>query len=85
MSERILTYHEAIREALQEEMEDDARVFLLGEDIGIYGGVYKVTEGFLPVSALITRPVRFQFTSSMSPLGEKVCKFHGPPIGGFSR
>ncbi|HQZ70438.1 MAG TPA: alpha-ketoacid dehydrogenase subunit beta [Anaerolineae bacterium] len=47
MSERIITYHEAIREALREEMEDDARVFLIGEDIAVYGGVYKVTEGFL--------------------------------------
>jgi 2-oxoisovalerate dehydrogenase E1 component beta subunit len=42
-----LSYHEAIRAALWEEMEDDDRVFLLGEDIGVYGGVYKVTEGFL--------------------------------------
>ncbi len=47
MSERILTYHEAIREALIEEMARDERVFLLGEDIGTYGGVYKLTEGFL--------------------------------------
>lgn len=47
MSERILSYHEAIREALLEEMATDPRVFLLGEDIGVYGGVYKVTEGFL--------------------------------------
>ena len=47
MSERIITYHEAIREALREEMEDDARVFLIGEDIAVYGGVYKLTEGFL--------------------------------------
>jgi 2-oxoisovalerate dehydrogenase E1 component beta subunit len=47
VSERILSYHEAIREALLEEMATDPRVFLLGEDIGVYGGVYKVTEGFL--------------------------------------
>lgn len=44
---REITYHEAIREALREEMLADERVFLLGEDIGAYGGVYKVTEGFL--------------------------------------
>ncbi len=43
----VLTYHEAIRRALWEEMEDDERVFLLGEDIATYGGVYKLTEGFL--------------------------------------
>jgi 2-oxoisovalerate dehydrogenase E1 component beta subunit len=36
---------EAIREALQEEMERDENVILLGEDIGAYGGAFKVTEG----------------------------------------
>lgn len=44
---RELTYLEAIREALHDEMGRDGRVFLLGEDIAGYGGVYKVTEGFL--------------------------------------
>ncbi len=38
---------EAIREALWEEMERDDAVILLGEDIGVYGGAFKVTEGFL--------------------------------------
>src|SRR5690606_40568220 len=42
-----VTMLEAIREALREEMERDASVFLLGEDIGVYGGAFKVTEGFL--------------------------------------
>jgi len=42
-----VTYLQAIRAALWEEMEADERVFLLGEDIGVYGGVYRVTEGFL--------------------------------------
>ncbi len=41
------TYLIAIAEALWEEMERDERVFLLGEDIGVYGGAFKVTEGFL--------------------------------------
>ncbi len=41
------TYVEAIRQGLREEMERDDRVFLLGEDIGAYGGAFKVTEGFL--------------------------------------
>ncbi|HKW09584.1 MAG TPA: alpha-ketoacid dehydrogenase subunit beta [Gemmatimonadaceae bacterium] len=40
-----ITYLEAIREALFEEMERDKDVFCLGEDIGIYGGAFKVTEG----------------------------------------
>jgi len=44
---RTITYHEAIREALWEAMEADPAVFLLGEDIATYGGVYKVTAGFL--------------------------------------
>jgi 2-oxoisovalerate dehydrogenase E1 component beta subunit len=41
------TYLVAIAEALWEEMERDDNVFLLGEDIGLYGGAFKVTEGFL--------------------------------------
>jgi len=41
------TYLEAIREGLWEEMERDPNVFLLGEDIGVYGGAFKVTTGFL--------------------------------------
>jgi 2-oxoisovalerate dehydrogenase E1 component beta subunit len=41
------TYLVAIAEALWEEMERDDRVFLLGEDIGVYGGAFKVTEGFI--------------------------------------
>jgi pyruvate dehydrogenase E1 component beta subunit len=43
---RRITYRDALREALQEEMRRDASVFLLGEDIGRYwGGAFKVTEG----------------------------------------
>jgi 2-oxoisovalerate dehydrogenase E1 component beta subunit len=41
------TYVEAIRQGLLEEMERDDRVFLLGEDIGAYGGAFKVTDGLL--------------------------------------
>jgi 2-oxoisovalerate dehydrogenase E1 component beta subunit len=41
------TYLIAIAEALWEEMERDERVFMLGEDIGAYGGAFKVTEGFI--------------------------------------
>jgi 2-oxoisovalerate dehydrogenase E1 component beta subunit len=44
MSER--TYIEAISDALREEMRRDERVFLIGEDIGAYGGAFKVTKGF---------------------------------------
>src|SRR5919198_6310810 len=39
------TYLEGIRQALFEEMERDENVFCMGEDIGVYGGAFKVTEG----------------------------------------
>ncbi|MEX2467493.1 MAG: alpha-ketoacid dehydrogenase subunit beta [Gemmatimonadota bacterium] len=42
-----VTFLEAISEALFEEMTRDETVFLLGEDIGVYGGAFKVTRGFL--------------------------------------
>src|SRR5712664_218662 len=41
------TYLEAIREGLWEEMERDPNVFLIGEDIGVYGGAFKITQGML--------------------------------------
>ncbi|MEE9236047.1 MAG: alpha-ketoacid dehydrogenase subunit beta [Candidatus Acidoferrales bacterium] len=42
-----LTYLQAIGRGLWEEMERDPAVVMLGEDIGVYGGAFKVTEGFL--------------------------------------
>ena len=54
------TYLEAIRDGLREEMERDERVFLLGEDIGNYGGAFKVTEGLqqrFGAERVIDRPV----------------------------
>lgn len=44
---KTLTYIEAISEGLREEMRRDPSVFLLGEDIGTYGGAFKVTKGFV--------------------------------------
>ena len=41
-----VTYLEAISQALDEEMTRDERVFLMGEDIGPYGGAFRITEGF---------------------------------------
>ncbi len=41
-----VTYLEALRDGLAEEMARDERVFILGEDVGNYGGAFKVTEGF---------------------------------------
>jgi pyruvate/2-oxoglutarate/acetoin dehydrogenase E1 component len=40
-------YVDAIREGIREEMLRDERVFLLGEDIGVYGGAFKVTDGLV--------------------------------------
>ena len=43
----VMTYREALNLALREEMRRDPRVFLLGEEIGVYDGAYKVTQGLL--------------------------------------
>lgn len=43
MAERIITYAEAIREAIGQAMEADESVFMLGEDIGVYGGAFGVS------------------------------------------
>ncbi len=40
------TYLQAISDALRQEMRHDQRVFILGEDVGVYGGAFKVTQGF---------------------------------------
>jgi 2-oxoisovalerate dehydrogenase E1 component beta subunit len=42
-----VTYLEAIRQGLWEEMERDPSVFIIGEDVGVYGGAFKITEGFV--------------------------------------
>lgn len=41
----MITYLEAIRDGMREELRRDPAVFLLGEDIGVFGGAFKVTEG----------------------------------------
>ncbi len=46
MDKQLTTYLEAIRQGLWEEMEVDETVFILGEDIGRYGGAFKLTDGF---------------------------------------
>ena len=43
----VMTYREALNLALREEMRRDPRVFLIGEEIGVYDGAYKVTQGLL--------------------------------------
>jgi len=43
----VITYLEAIRQALFDEMAANERVFVMGEDVGVYGGAFKVTEELL--------------------------------------
>ena len=43
----VITMREAISQALWEEMERDEKVFILGEEVGVWGGTYAVTKGFL--------------------------------------
>jgi pyruvate/2-oxoglutarate/acetoin dehydrogenase E1 component len=47
MPERILTMARAIAEAIAQEMERDERVFVMGEDVGVYGGIFGATQGLL--------------------------------------
>jgi pyruvate dehydrogenase E1 component beta subunit len=43
----VITYRDAIGDAIREEMQRDDRVFLMGEEVGVYNGAYKVSKGFL--------------------------------------
>ncbi len=43
----IITYREALNQAIREEMRRDPRVFLMGEEVGVYQGAYKVSQGLL--------------------------------------
>ncbi|MGA1435164.1 MAG: alpha-ketoacid dehydrogenase subunit beta, partial [Candidatus Kapaibacteriota bacterium] len=43
----VMTYLEAIADSLKIEMRKDESVFMIGEDIGTYGGAFKLTKGFL--------------------------------------
>ena len=44
---REVTYRDALREAMAEEMRRDSTVFVMGEEVGYYQGAYKVTRGLL--------------------------------------
>lgn len=46
-TERVVSYADAINEAMAEEMERDETVFLMGQDIGVFGGVFAVTRGLV--------------------------------------
>jgi len=45
----LMTYREALNQALREELERDERVFIMGEEVGYFGGAFKVTDGLLAV------------------------------------
>ncbi|HKV55502.1 MAG TPA: alpha-ketoacid dehydrogenase subunit beta [Candidatus Binataceae bacterium] len=44
-----ITYREALNQALREELERDERVFIMGEEVGYFGGAFKVTDGLLAI------------------------------------
>lgn len=79
---REITYLEAIREALQQEMRRDERVFVIGEDVGVYGGAFGVTRGLVeefgesrvidtPISELgIAGAITGAALTGMRPVGE---------------
>src|SRR4051795_12703980 len=43
----VMRYREALNQGLREEMEADEKVFLMGEDVGVFQGAFKVTAGLL--------------------------------------
>ncbi|KPL76549.1 pyruvate dehydrogenase [Ornatilinea apprima] len=79
---REITYAEALREAMRQAMQKDQRVFLMGEDIGVYGGAFGVTAGLVeefgekrvrdtPISeAAITGACVGAALTGMRPIGE---------------
>ncbi|HEY89882.1 MAG TPA: alpha-ketoacid dehydrogenase subunit beta [Thermoflexia bacterium] len=79
---REITYSEALREALRQEMQRDERVFIIGEDVGIYGGAFGVTRGLFkefgeervidtPISELgIAGAITGAALTGMRPVGE---------------
>lgn len=79
---REITYLEAVREALRQEMQRDERVFIIGEDVGVYGGAFGVTLGMVdefgedriidtPISELgIAGAITGAALTGMRPVGE---------------
>ncbi|MBI5958788.1 MAG: alpha-ketoacid dehydrogenase subunit beta [Chloroflexi bacterium] len=47
MADKVITIREALSAALREEMQRDERVFIMGEEVGVWGGTYAVTRGFI--------------------------------------
>jgi len=84
-----VTFIEAITMALAEEMERDERVFLIGEDIGAYGGVFKATKGLqerFGSMRVIDSPISEAFIAGGSVgaalMGMRaVCRLYNPSYG----
>ena len=74
-----MSYREAVRQAMHEALAADPRVFLMGEDVGMYGGAYACSKGFLEEFG----PERIRDTP-LSELGFVGAR-HGPPRGGGGR
>jgi acetoin:2,6-dichlorophenolindophenol oxidoreductase subunit beta len=79
---REITYLEAVREALRQEMQRDEKIFIIGEDVGVYGGAFGVTLGLIdefgeervidtPISELaIAGAITGAALTGMRPVGE---------------
>ena len=67
MSEmRKISYRDAVREAMVEEMRRDEKVFLMGEDIGVYDGAFGVSKGMIGEFVNRREFVRLLFLSRLS-------------------
>ena len=81
----VMTYREALNLALREEMRRDDRVFVIGEEVGLYDGAYKVTQGLLkefgPRRVVDTPIAESGFTPRRSRRGRRPwhCTAPGPP------
>ena len=68
---RQIAFREALREAKQEEMRRDERVFLMGEEVAEYNGAYKVSQGMLDEfgeKRIIDTPIATKIFSSAASL-----------------
>jgi pyruvate dehydrogenase E1 component beta subunit len=72
-----ITYREALNQALREELERDERVFIMGEEVGYFGGAFKVTDGLLAVYG--ERRVRDTPISELTIVGSGI----GAAMGGL--
>src|SRR5438132_11513454 len=77
----VMTYREALNLALREEMRRDPRVFVMGEEVGLYEGAYKVTQGLLKEfgpKRVVDTPIA---ESGFTGLGIGAAMLGLPPVG----